>query len=107
MISVHLSNTTENQFYNSPRYPYFALRMRAGLPEELLRIFNDLDDAVYDLRAKDRIMVFVQTMAYNESVAYLKSCGSARFYKAMMNNQICFIQDLRMLAHGTSEGVET
>ena len=105
LIGFHISNATENQFYNSPRYPYFASRMRAGLSEELLIIFDDLNDAVYDLGAKKRIMDFVQAMSYEGSVAYLETCGSARFYKAMMNNQICLIEDLRVLAHGTGESV--
>jgi hypothetical protein len=107
LIGVHISNATENQFHNSPRYPYFALRMRTGLPEELLKISEDLNDTIYDLRAKDHIMAFVHTMAYEDSVAYLDTCNSARFYRDMMNNQICFVQDLRVLAHGTDKRVET
>ncbi|KAH7072020.1 hypothetical protein BKA63DRAFT_577635 [Paraphoma chrysanthemicola] len=105
LIGVHISNATENQLHNSPRYPYFALRMRAGLPEELLKISEDLNDTIYDLRAKDHIMNFVQTMAYEDSVTYLDHCDSARFYGDMMNSQICFVKDLRVLAHGTNEAV--
>lgn len=81
--------------------------MRAGLSEEVLRMFDDLNAAVYDLRAKNCIMVFVQWMTYKDSVAYLEICGSAHSYKAMMNNQICFIEDLRVLAHDTGERVGT
>jgi hypothetical protein len=106
LIGVHISNATENQFHNSPRYPYFALRMRTGLPEELLKISEDLNDTIYDLRAKAHIMVFVQTMAYEDSVAYLDTFKSARYYRNMMNNQIGFVEDLRVLAYGTNEGAE-
>ncbi|KAH7084318.1 hypothetical protein FB567DRAFT_79424 [Paraphoma chrysanthemicola] len=103
LIGLHISNATEDQFRNSSRYPYFALRMRAGLPEELLKISEELDDTIYDLRAKDHIMKFVQTMAFEDAVTYLDNCDSARFYRDMMNNQICFVKDLRVLAHGTNE----
>jgi hypothetical protein len=78
--------------------------MRIGLSEEFLRIYEDLNDAIYDLEAKDRIMVFVQTMTYEDSVAYLDICSSARFYREIMNNQIRFVEDLRSLADGTDEG---
>ncbi|PVH97894.1 hypothetical protein DM02DRAFT_730269, partial [Periconia macrospinosa] len=104
LIGFHVSNATEDQFHNSQRYPYFASRMRVGLSEELLKIYEDLNDAIYDLKAKDHIMVFVQKMTYEGSIAYLKTCGSARFYREIMKNQICFVQDMRLLAHGTDEG---
>lgn len=108
LIGLHISLATEDQFYNSSRYPYFALRMRNGLPEDLLKMSEDLTDRIYELWAKDRIMVFVRTMTYEHSVAYLDNCDSARFYREMINNQICFVRDLRVLAHRTNEsaGIE-
>lgn len=72
LIGFHISNATEDQFHNSPRYPYIALRMEAGLTEELLKISEDLNDEIYDPRAKDHIMVFVQVMTYEDAVTYLK-----------------------------------
>jgi hypothetical protein len=78
--------------------------MRVGLSEEFLRIYEDLNDAIYDAKAKNHIMVFVQKMTYEDSLAYLDTCAAARFYRKIMNNQICLVQDMRLLAHGTDEG---
>ncbi|KAF3042331.1 hypothetical protein E8E12_002268 [Didymella heteroderae] len=99
LISFHVGNATEDQFFNSARYPYFASRMRLGLPEDLLKMSEGLNDAIFDPGARERIMIFVQTMTYEESLAFLDTCSSSRFYREVMNNQICLVEDLRVLSH--------
>lgn len=76
--------------------------MKNCLPDELFKISDDLNDAIYQRKAKERIMVLVKAMSDEESIAFIESFHASRFYRQVLNNQLRFVQDFHVLSSLTS-----